>query len=52
MSYGEDDECNQRVELLCGSLRDATVFHLAFDDHVHELDVAKNDACTTEILEA
>jgi hypothetical protein len=33
-------------------LRDAPVLHLAFDDHVHELDAAKNDACTTKILEA
>src|ERR1700692_238773 len=50
--YDEDYSCDQRVELLGGSLRDAPVLHLAFDDHVHELDAAKNDACTTKILEA
>jgi hypothetical protein len=50
--YGEDCLYSQRVKLLGGSLREATVFHLAFDDHVHELDAAQNDACTTKTLEA
>jgi hypothetical protein len=49
--YDEEYSCDQRVELLGGSLRDAPVLHLAFDDHVQELDAAKNDACTTKILE-
>lgn len=42
----------QRVKPLCGSLRDATDFHLTFDDRLHELDNAQNDARTTEIHEA
>ena len=50
--YGEDYSCDQRLELLGGSLRDATAFHLAVDDHVHEGDAAQNDACTTKIVEA
>jgi hypothetical protein len=33
-------------------LRNATVFHLAFDYHVHELGAARNDACTTKTSEA
>jgi hypothetical protein len=33
-------------------LHDATVVHLAFDDHVHEFDATRNDARTTKALEA
>src|ERR1700751_6028536 len=43
---------DQRVELLGGSLRDASVFHLTLDDHMHDLDATKNYACATKILEA
>jgi hypothetical protein len=33
-------------------LRDASVFHLTLDDHMHDLDATKNYACATKILEA
>src|ERR1700757_333988 len=48
---GKEYLCDQRVELLGGSLRDASVFHLTLDDHMHDLDATKNYACATKILE-
>ena len=42
--FGKDCSCGQRVELVCQRLRDTTIFHLAFDDHVYERDATQNDA--------
>ena len=49
--YNEDYLSDQRIEPLGRNVRDPAVFHLAFDDHVQELNAAQNDACTTKTLE-
>src|SRR5882757_10023320 len=50
--YDEDTLCRQRVELAGRRRLDfASVFHLPFRDHMHDLDAAQNDTRAAEVLE-
>ena len=48
----KDSLYDRRIELLCGSSRDAISFHLPFPDHMHRFDARQDDAGTTKILES
>ena len=49
LPWNKDSLCNQRVELVGDTAFDAIVFHLAFADHMHQLDARQDDADAAKI---